>query len=79
MSHFYGNMQGNRGETTRGGSKDSGITAHLRGWHIGAKVYVDQNTETGEDQVTVTITGGSKDGGIKKHLGTYTLKELNNE
>jgi hypothetical protein len=27
MSHYYGGIQGNRQETTRGGSKDSGYSA----------------------------------------------------
>jgi len=32
MSHFYGKLQGCRGQTTRCGSKGSGIRAHLRSW-----------------------------------------------
>lgn len=32
MSHFYGYLQGNRGEVTRAGSRQSGIRAHLRSW-----------------------------------------------
>lgn len=32
MSHFYGYLQGNRGQVTRAGSRQSGISAHLRSW-----------------------------------------------
>ena len=60
MSHFYGEIQGNRGEGTRGGTKASGIRGHIRGWNIGARVtcFVDDD---GKDSVMVSITGGSND------------------
>lgn len=32
MAHFYGRLQGNRGEATRCGSKDSGIDATAESW-----------------------------------------------
>lgn len=58
MSRFYASIQGNRSEATRGGSKDSGICSHIRGWHIGARVDVDA-IEDALDEVQVRITGGS--------------------
>jgi hypothetical protein len=58
MSRFYGSMNGNRGEATRQGSTNSGITCHARGWDIGIEVrgYVN---EEGKDEFRVFITGGS--------------------
>ncbi len=32
MSEFYGWLQGNRGETTRGGSLKSGVWAKIQSW-----------------------------------------------
>ena len=32
MSHFYGTLQGNRGEATRAGSKKSGIMTYAASW-----------------------------------------------
>lgn len=58
MSYFYGNVQGNRGETTRGGSKNSGIEGHIRGWKSGARVVCTVN-DVGEDIVEVYATRGS--------------------
>lgn len=58
MSRFYGSIQGNRGEATRQGSKDSGITGHIRGWNVGARVECYVNAE-GKDCVCVYKTGGS--------------------
>jgi hypothetical protein len=57
MARFYASIQGNRGEATRMGTPNSGISAHVRGWNIGAHVQVDD--EDGEDVVFVRATGGS--------------------
>lgn len=40
MSHFYGTLQGNRGEVTRTGSKNSGITAYSASWNGAIRVHV---------------------------------------
>jgi galactokinase len=53
MSHFYGVMQGNRGETTRGGTKGSGIQATVAGWGGCITVVLTHNTETGQDEYEV--------------------------
>lgn len=59
MSHFYGDIQGNRGEATRGGSKDSGVDGHIRGWHTGARVECFYDEDSGKDMVRVYRTSGS--------------------
>ena len=59
MSQFYATIKGNRGRTTRCGSKASGITGHIRGWDIGAVVEVNHDPKTGQDTVTVWKTHGS--------------------
>lgn len=40
MSHFYGTLQGHRGEATRCGSKDSGIQVTAASWEGAACVRV---------------------------------------
>lgn len=58
MAHFYGEIQGGRGRVTRTGTKKSGMTAHIRGWHIG--VAVDCCTDAdGKDVITIHQTGGT--------------------
>ena len=32
MSHFYGTLQGNRGEATRCGTKNSGLVTYAASW-----------------------------------------------
>lgn len=71
MSHFYGSMQGNRGETTRQGTKGSGISAHIRGWNFGVKVIMYRNPQ-GNDVTDIYLTCGSDGVGHDKHLGSFT-------
>ena len=58
MAHFYADIQGNRGEATRMGSKDSGINGHIRGWGSGARVQCSVDRD-GNDVVDVYATSGS--------------------
>jgi len=70
MAHFYGSIQGNRGEATRMGTKDSGISAHIRGWDIGAKVVCFVDFE-GRDCVTLLVSGGTNASKKDINLGTW--------
>lgn len=72
MSHFYGTMQGNRGETSRGGSATSGIVSHTRGWNLGVEVvgYVDS---FGNDCFNITATGGSHSPSTVADLGAIFI------
>ena len=72
MSHFYGDIQGNRGASTKGASKASGISGHIRGWNVGARVRVHYDERTGLDTVTVYATSGSSGGGYEVELVRYT-------
>jgi hypothetical protein len=71
MAHFYGEIRGNRGEATRMGSKDSGFYAHIRGWHVGAKIECFHNEDTGKDEVQVYRTAGSSGQGKSKLIATF--------
>jgi len=59
VGQFYADIQGNRGAASRMGSKDSGISGHIRGWHVGGSVSCDHDDKTGKDQVLLSLTGGS--------------------
>ena len=59
MAHFYAEIQGNRGSTSRMGSKASGIDAHVRGWNVGANIICRHNEETGKDEIFIYKTAGS--------------------
>ena len=58
MSHFYGRMRGTgKTESTRCGSKQSGINAHICAWDHGIRINIDH--VGGKDWVRVYRTGGS--------------------
>ena len=57
MARFYASIQGNRGEASRIGTTSSGISGHLRGWDIGARVACEDFN--GSDEVSIQLTGGS--------------------
>lgn len=58
MSHFYGFLNGNRGETTRCGSKCSGIHAHIRSWTNDVKASISDYE--GKDLLQLQIPDGMK-------------------
>lgn len=55
MAHFYGRMEGNRGETTRCGTKGSGIVARLGSWTGGVRVHLWWNEIHQENWATVSL------------------------
>jgi hypothetical protein len=55
MSYFYGWLQGNRGETTRGGSEKSGISATLQSWQNRIRCSLSSG-ENNEDVLTISAS-----------------------
>lgn len=75
MARFYATIKGNRGMTSRMGTKDSGIFGHIRGWSVGARVIMSVD-EDGKDICTVYLTGGSSNSSIKKDIGIFKESDL---
>jgi hypothetical protein len=55
MAHFYGSIQGNRGEATRLGTKNSGLEATVASWEGAVQVIAVHNEEIGKDMVEVHL------------------------
>ena len=55
MSHFYGKLQGSRGEATRCGSKKSGMTTHCASYHGAVRCYAYYDEATDTDMVEVML------------------------
>lgn len=55
MSHFYGTLKGNRGEATRAGTKDSGLTTTAASWKGAIRVNLWQDA-AGVDRFTIEQT-----------------------
>lgn len=77
MAHFYSEIQGNRGMTSRIGTKNSGIWGHIRGWNTGVEVsgYVDKE---GRDVFKVYATGGSSGYFTSKLVAVITVDDYGN-
>lgn len=67
MSHFYAELQGNRGRATRCGTK-KGMYAHIRGWNKGIWIECNFDEATQQDVFSVYETGGSNDGGTRSFI-----------
>lgn len=59
MAQFRGTIQGNRGEASRLGTKNGGLTVTANGWDTGVRVELSHRM--GVDHVLVYRTGGSND------------------
>ena len=72
MSQFYGSIKGSgKTESTRGGSKNSGINAHVRGWDVG--VEIEGVHFDGRDIFNVYVTSGSNGGKAPILVGSVSL------
>lgn len=74
MAQFQAVISGNRGETSRLGSKHSGILGHIKGWSSGVKVYgyVDEN---GQDKFDIFMTTGSSHTQGKTFIGSVIVTD----
>lgn len=55
---------------SRMGSKDSGISGNIRGWHVGARVECEYDEKTDTDVVKVYATKGSSGNGQETLIAT---------
>lgn len=53
MAHFYGTLQGNRGEASRCGSPSSGLVTEAASWQGAVRCYV--YVKGGKDWVRVSL------------------------
>lgn len=71
MSHFYGETQGNRGEATRCGHKNSGIRSRAASWNVGCTVRIWWDAGLKQDVMSFTIDNGNGSG--KNRSMTFAL------
>lgn len=63
MAHFYGKLQGSRGEATRCGSKSSNLTTYAAGWGGAIRTVVYYDDTTGFDMYRVELVPWKGSGG----------------
>ena len=71
MSRFYGEVTGSRGNTSsRCGHKNTGLSAHIRGWRIGARVRMFC-ADGDEDGVSLSLTSESGASTTDQSINTF--------
>lgn len=78
MAHFYGTVQGGRGEASRLGHKSSGMLTRCNSYTIGATSVLQVSNTDGEefDELSVSITRGSNSSG---DLGYFNARMVGRE
>ncbi len=71
-------MVGCRGEATRLGSKESGLTVEANGWN-GVRVWMFHDAETGYNVARIHITGGSRNPARVEFVGEFTDEQVRGE
>lgn len=56
MAHFYGSIQGGRGQATRCGTKNSGYESRAASWEGAVSVNLFYNEDKGEDWASVSLS-----------------------
>jgi hypothetical protein len=72
MSHFYGTLNGSRGEATRCGDKNSGMLTNCAGW--GGSIQAQAYENDGMDMYRVFLTPWANSGGSSILLAAGRLK-----
>lgn len=72
MARFRGTMKGGRGEASRLGNKNSGLSASLNGWRIGCDVVIQYDARRDKDVVHVYKTNGSR-GGDRRQVAQFSI------
>lgn len=75
MAQFRGTVSGQRGEASRLGSKNSGLTVTANGWNAGVTVRARVNDE-GCDVFDVYATGGSGYNGRHERIASIVDGKL---
>ena len=63
MAHFYGTIEGNRGQATRCGSKSSGMTSYAASWAGAVRTVAYE--KDGVDMARVELTTWKGAGGYR--------------
>lgn len=72
MAHFYGTLEGNRGQATRMGTKASGLSTIAASWEGAVSVEIQHHEETGKDTFTISLIPWHGNG-INRTIATGNL------
>ena len=73
MSHFYGVLEGSRGQATRCGTKSSGMDVIAAGWQGALVTHLRYNADQDRDEYRVYLEPWYGSGGHSRLLSTGVL------
>lgn len=73
MSHFYGTLQGIRGQATRCGGKGSGLTTQAAGWRGAIRTEIWHDEASDRDMYRVWLTPWHYSGGKARVIAEGVL------
>ena len=73
MSHFYGVLEGSRGQATRCGTKSSGVNVTAAGWQGAIVTHVRYNADKDRDEYRVYLEPWHGSGGDRRLLSAGVL------
>ena len=73
MSHFYGVLEGSRGQATRCGTKSSGVNVTVAGWRGAVRVQIRYNANKDRDEYRVYLEPWQGSGGDSRLLAAGVL------
>ena len=71
MARFKATIKGQRGESSRLGSKLSGLKAIVNGWNCGVEIKMEYDKKYDEDVIYIYLIRGSNRPQDKIFLGRY--------
>ena len=74
MAEFRGTVQGNRGEASRLGHKNSGLVTECNTWQFGVRCKAYYNEYHDTNEIIIYLTGGSD-----YDLSTKVIAVVDNE
>ena len=74
MAHFRGTIEGNRGDTSRLGTKKTGLIVTANGWKAGVQVEVRHDKEKNSDVFEIYKTTGGDCAIVKELIGSFRVK-----
>ena len=72
MTHFCATVSTDKSKNDKTACAHRSLTAHIRGWDIGARIELSIDPATGKDTVTVYRTGGSNGGSCGVQIAQFT-------
>lgn len=76
MAHFYGTLQGNRGQASRCGTKGSGLHIRAGSWQGGIQVDLEYDPATGTNMAYVSQIKWRNGVGVNKVLYSGPVGEV---